>query len=166
MSKRGRQYCGLAAAVLCYYLIHEGAHLAYALAKGCFRAIRFMGVGVQIDIFAERLTETELGLFCLAGPAAAIAAAWIIAALTPRICRSENKVFKACCYYVTIALLLLDPLYLSLLYPLFGGGDMNGIRLLVSEAAARCTFGALLVLHAVLFLKYILPRYRKSFAET
>lgn len=166
MSKRGRQYCGLAAAVLCYYLIHEGAHFLYALAKGCFRAIRFMGVGVQIDIFAERLTETELGLFCLAGPAAALLAAWVFTVLTPRICRSENKVFKACCYYVTIALLLLDPVYLSLLYPLFGGGDMNGIRLLVSEPAARCAFGVLLILHAVLFWKCILPQYQKSFAET
>ncbi len=35
------------------------------------------------------------------------------------------------------SLLLLDPLYLSVLCGFFGGGDMNGIALLCPEWAAR-----------------------------
>ena len=36
MNKRTRQYIGLLLAILSYYLIHEGAHLIYALAIGTF----------------------------------------------------------------------------------------------------------------------------------
>ena len=62
-------------------------------------------------------------------------------------------------YYTTIALLLLDPLYLSVLCGLFGGGDMNGIALLLPEWAARLIFGGLLLADALVFWKRILPVY-------
>ena len=51
MNKRIRQYIGLFSAVLMYYIIHEGAHLIYALSVGAFRQINFMGLGVQIGIY-------------------------------------------------------------------------------------------------------------------
>ena len=54
MNKKIRQYIGLAVAVLMYYLIHEGAHLLVALAQGVFKRINFIGLGVQIDVFAEQ----------------------------------------------------------------------------------------------------------------
>lgn len=63
MSKRTRQYLGILAAVVGYYLIHEGAHFLYALLTGVFKQIKFMGLGVQIDVYAERMTDTQLGLF-------------------------------------------------------------------------------------------------------
>ena len=50
MSKRTRQYIGILAALAAYYLVHEGAHLLYALLTGVFRQINFMGLGVQIDV--------------------------------------------------------------------------------------------------------------------
>ena len=37
MNKSVRQYVGLLSALLCYYVIHEGAHLIYALSTGAFR---------------------------------------------------------------------------------------------------------------------------------
>lgn len=45
---------------------------------------------------------------------------------------------------IFLILLLIDPLYLSALCGLFGGGDMNGIALLCPEWAVRCLSGALL----------------------
>ena len=54
MSKRTRQYLGILAAVVGYYLIHEGAHFLYALLTGVFKQIKFMRPGVQIDVYAER----------------------------------------------------------------------------------------------------------------
>ena len=44
-----------------------------------------------------------------------------------------------------------------------GGGDMNGIGLLLSQTTARLLFGALLVFHVLLFCKIVLPAYKKSF---
>lgn len=52
MSKRVRQYISILAAVAAYYLVHEGAHLLYALSTGVFKQINFMGVGMQIDVYA------------------------------------------------------------------------------------------------------------------
>jgi hypothetical protein len=60
-------------------------------------------------------------------------------------------------------MLLIDPLYLSLLCGFVGGGDMNGITLLVPQLPARLLFGAQLVAHAGLFLKVVLPTYKQSF---
>ena len=55
MNKRTRQYIGLITAVIAYYVIHEGAHLLYALFAGVFKQINFMGLGVQIDIYVEQV---------------------------------------------------------------------------------------------------------------
>ena len=165
MSKRARQYIGIFAAVAAYYIVHEGAHLLYALFSGSFRQINFMGLGVQIDVYAERMTDAQLGVFCLVGALATLAAAYILTAFAGRICEKESKLLRAVMYYITIAMLLLDPVYLSLLCGLFGGGDMNGISLLLPVWAARGIFGVLLIVNGVLFWKHILPVYSRSFAE-
>ena len=68
-------------------------------------------------------------------------------------------------YDSTIILLLLDPLYLSILCGFFGGGDMNGIALLIPELAARFLYGALLVINVFLFWKQVLPAYKAAFAR-
>ena len=166
MSKRTRQYIGILAAVIAYYLVHEGAHLLYALFTGVFRQIKFMGLGVQVDVFRERMTDTQLGIFCLVGAVATFCIAYLLTALAKKIGTVESKLFRAVMYYVTIAFLLLDPLYLSLLCGLFGGGDMNGIALLLPEWAARTGFGVLLVANGLVFWKRILPVYSRSFSET
>ena len=57
MSKRARQYIWILAAVVVYYLVHEGAHLLHALFAGVFKQINFMGIGVQIDVYAESMSE-------------------------------------------------------------------------------------------------------------
>ena len=164
MSKRTRQYLGLLSAVVAYYIIHEGAHLLYALCTGVFKEIHFMGLGIQIDIHRELLTDTQLGIFCLVGAVASQIAAYLMVLLSKTICRSPSKVFKACCYYVTITLLLLDPVYLSVLCGFFGGGDMNGIALLVPEMTARIGFGSLLIINGIILGKAVLPHYTKSFS--
>jgi len=68
-------------------------------------------------------------------------------------------------YYITIAMLLLDPVYLSILCGFFGGGDMNGISLLVPEAVARIGYGVLLIINAMLFWKRVLPAYTHGFQK-
>lgn len=165
MSKRTRQYFGLLSAVVAYYIIHEGAHLIYALFIGAFKQINFMGLGMQIDVYAERMSSTQLGIFCLVGAAATLIVAYGLVAAADKICEAKSKLFKSCMYYVTTAMLVIDPLYLSFLYGFFGGGDMNGIALLVPEWMARVCFGVLLVGNGYVFWKLVLPKYKRSFAE-
>ena len=165
MSKRMRQYLGILAALVSYYAVHEGAHLAYACAIGVFVKIRFLGLGIQIVTDTQCMTNTQLGIFCALGAIATLIAAYGLTLATPAICKVESKVFKACMYYITMAMLLVDPLYLSVLCGLFGGGDMNGIALLVPEWAARAFFGALLAINGILFWKVVLPKYRSAFAK-
>ena len=95
MSKRARQYIGILAAVIAYYLVHEGAHLLYALFTGAFRQIKFMGLGVQVDVFRERMTDTQLGVFCLVGALATLCAGYLLTALAAAICRAGSKLLRA-----------------------------------------------------------------------
>lgn len=165
MDKKIRQYIGLISAILCYYIIHEGAHLLTAVCTGVFRQIRFLGLGVQIDVYANAMTDVQMGVFCLAGSIATLVTAYILVGTAGRICRHRSPVLKACMYYITMAMLFLDPLYLSVLCGFFGGGDMNGISLLMPEAAARIGYGLLFVFHLFLFLKIVLPKYKSAFAD-
>ena len=165
MSKRFRQYFGILAAVISYYIMHEGAHLLVALYYGVVKGINFMGLGMQIDVYAERLTDTQLGLFCLAGPVATLLFGWMLILLAKRICTSKSKLFKAIMWYISLSFLIIDPLYLSVLCGFFGGGDMNGITLLLPEVAARILFGVILVINGLLFWKVILPKYKMAFSE-
>lgn len=92
-------------------------------------------------------------------------AAILLTLLAPNICRIERKTVKAVFYYITMVMLLLDPLYLSVLCRFFGGGDMNGIRLLLPEIIARIVFGALFIVGLTVFIKRILPLYKAAFAD-
>ena len=164
MSKRMRQYIGILAALAAYYLVHEGAHLLYALFTGVFKQINFMGLGVQIDVCAERMTDTQLGIFCLVGALATFCVGYLLTALAKNICLAQSKLLRAILYYITIALLLLDPLYLSVFCSFFGGGDMNGIALICPEWAARCFFGVMFFVNGLVFWKRVLPVYQQSFS--
>jgi hypothetical protein len=164
-ARRLRQYAGIAAAVLIYYLVHEGAHLAYALYAGAFKEVLILGPGMQVDIYADRMSSRQLGLFCLAGPAATQVCGWCLTAAAEGICRIKSGLLRSCGYYVTMAMLLLDPLYMSLLCSFFGGGDMNGVRLLMPEGAARALFGGLLIAGGAAFMRRILPVYTSSFRK-
>ena len=85
MNKRVRQYAGLLSAIIAYYLIHEGAHLIYALFTGAFKQINLMGLGMQIDIYSEKMTQAQLGVFCLIGSVATLLSAYILIALIGKI---------------------------------------------------------------------------------
>ena len=165
MSKRTRQYIGLLSAVLAYYIIHEGAHLIYALITGAFKQINVMGMGVQIDIYAERITDIQLGIFCLVGSVATFVTAYTLVLFTNKIGKNSSKIFKACMYYITIAMLFIDPVYLSVLCGFFGGGDMNGISLLFPEIAVRIVYGIILAINIAVFMKIVLPKYQLAFSE-
>ena len=63
MDKKIRQYVGIAAALVSYYVVHEGSHLLVALALGVFKQIRFLGLGVQIDVESTQMSDAQMFLF-------------------------------------------------------------------------------------------------------
>ena len=87
MKNQTSQYGGyLIFAVLVYYIIHEGAHLVVALFFHAFKKIKFMGIiGIQVDIYRDRLTNGQLGVFCIAGAVATLLAAYVLVYLKDRI---------------------------------------------------------------------------------
>ena len=163
MNKKYRQYIGLAVAVLVYYLIHEGAHLVVALAQGVFKQINFIGLGVQIDVFAERMNDEQMGFFCLAGPLATLAVGWLMVLFVHQLCRISSSVLRACAWYTSLIMLLLDPLYLGVFYRWVGGGDMNGIALLVPAGVVSLIAGVVGVVNLLLVWKVLYPAYTVSF---
>ena len=163
VNKKYRQYVGLAVAVLMYYIIHEGAHLVVALAQGAFRQIIFMGLGVQIDVFAERMSCLQMGIFCLAGPLATLAVGWLMVLFVHQLCRISSSVLRACAWYTSLIMLLLDPLYLGVFYRWVGGGDMNGIALLVPAGVVSLIAGVVGVVNLLLVWKMLYPDYTVSF---
>ena len=165
MSRRIRQYIGILAAVIAYYIIHEGAHLVAALHYGVFKGINFMGLGMQIDAYTDQMTDFQLGIFCLVGAVATVLFGWLLVLLCKRICVVKSKVFKTVMWYVSLAILIIDPLYLSILCGFFGGGDMNGIKLLFPETAVRIVFAIIGIIHGIVIWKYLLPKYTKAFQE-
>lgn len=165
MRKRIRQYIGIFAAIAAYYIIHEGAHLVAVLHYGIFKGISFMGLGMQIDVYADRMTDNQLGIFCLVGAISTFLFGWLLIALTRKICNAESKVFKSMMWYITLAILMIDPLYLSVLCGFFGGGDLNGIKLLFPEITARIIFAVIGIVHGIIIGKHLLPEYKKAFQQ-
>ena len=64
-------------------------------------------------------------------------------------------------WYVSLAILIIDPLYMSVLCAFFGGGDMNGIKLLFPEIAVRIISAVIGVVHVIAIWKYLLQSYTK-----
>ena len=164
MSKRIRQYMGIIVAIVVYYIIHEGAHLVVALFFHAFKKLKFMGIiGIQVDIYRDCLTNGQLGVFCIAGAVATLLAAYVLVYLKDRICSIESKILKAILYYVTLTMLLLDPVYLCLLSGWLGGGDLNGILYLMPQGGVWTLFGLILIYNLWLLIKKVTPVYSAAF---
>ena len=163
MNKKYRQYIGLAVAVLLYYIIHEGAHLLVALWLGVFKQINLIGLGVQIDVFAEQMNDLQMGIFCLAGAIATLIAGYLLVVFVKGICRIKSDVIRACAWYTSLTMLMLDPIYLSIFHRWVGGGDMNGIALLLPSWTISAIAAAVGVINALLIWRLLYPAYTESF---
>ena len=131
-----------------------------------FEKIRILGLGVQVVANIEILTNFQTAIFCVVGSISTLLVAYLLVLFTKRIVESKNKLFKAICFYTTLAFLLLDPLYLTIVYKFVGGGDMNGILLFgVPEIIIQIIFGIIAIINICLIIKKIYPAYKKSFSK-
>ena len=160
MAKKIRQYLGLLIGIFVYFIVHEGAHLLYALMIGSYKQINVLFLGIQIDVYHELMSDTQMGIFCLVGTLPTLIVAYLLVLFTARIAKLSSKIVKAGFYYSTLALLFVDPLYLSILSSFVGGGDMNGIHLLLPENRVRMIFGLIFIMNLYVFLRKVLPLYK------
>lgn len=159
-----RKWISLIVAVLIYYIIHEGSHLLVALSYGVFKKIKLSTLGVQIVINDANLSNFNLAIFCVVGFLSTFITSYILVLLINKIVKLKSKYLKTIFYYTTLILLLLDPLYLTILYNFVGGGDMNGILLFnISNTIIKLFFFIILILNLFVFIKVVLPKYKKSF---
>lgn len=163
MNKQIRQLIGLIFSAIFYHIIHEVAHLVVALAFRAFKKITFLGIVMQVDIYRERLTNIQLGVFGIAGVTATLFVAYALVYFKERICLIESKVVKTVFYYATMIMLVLDPTYLCLLS--FAGGDMNGIIYLMPNDVAWTVFAFILNFNLWVLMKKVTPMYSISFNE-
>lgn len=168
--KRTKQYFCALIAIVTYYLVHEGAHLLYALWHGALKHINLMPLGVQVDIYHDRLSDIQFAHFCMSGALATIFAAWILTIHSTVLAKWFGKklgyfspFLLTCCLYTTIALLLCDPLYLSVLHFVMGDGDMKGIQMMMPQYVVSVGFALLFILHFIIIKKLLLPRYNEAF---
>lgn len=165
MKRRMRQYLGILAAVVIYYVVHEGAHLICALWYGVFKQVNFMGVGIQIDVYNTRMTDFQMGVLCLMGAVATFVAGWLMVCATKHICRTNSPVICTIGWYSTLCLMLIDPLYLTVLHFFVGGGDMNGISLLIPKPFAIALWTVVGVLNLCAIIKCVYPQYVRFFSN-
>lgn len=164
--KNLRKWFALICAILLYYIIHEGSHIIVALSYGVFEKVKMIGLGVQVVANIELLTDFQKAIFCIAGSISTLLIAYLLVLFTKKIVECKNKVFKAICYYTTLAFLLLDPLYLTIVYKFVGGGDMNGILLFgIPEFIIQLIFGIIAIINILLIIKKLYPAYKKSFRK-
>lgn len=166
MPKNIRKWLALIISIVLYYLIHEGSHVIVALYYGVFNKIRFLGLGVQVVTKIEALSDIQKAIFCIIGSISTLIVGYFLVLLTKKILKNKNKLLKAISYYTTIILLILDPLYLSILFKYVGGGDMNGIVLFgLNKVLIELIYFVILILNIIIIIKKIYPQYRKNFTE-
>ncbi len=158
-----RKWVALLIAIASYFIIHEGAHFVYALSTGAFKQIRILGLGVQIEPFLEKMSTFQFGIFNLLGPVSTIVISYILLAMTPKLVSLKSARFRAIGFYMTAVFLLVDPLYLCFLSLFIGGGDMNGIILILPEITVRALAGFIAMINIIIIIRHVLPKYRQSF---
>lgn len=160
-----RKWFGLFIGIIFYYIVHEGSHVIVSLCLGVFENIRLLGVGMQV-VISEGLSDVEKAIFCVSGCISTLIVGYLLVLFSKKIVNIKNKFVKAICYYSTIIFLFLDPLYLSILYRFFGGGDMNGIVLLgVNEIFVEILFVLIFIVNLFIFVNRVYPLYKESFSN-
>lgn len=161
--KAMRKWLGVIATVIAYFTVHEGAHAVYALSIGAFEKIRFAGLGVQVQINRDAMTSMQFGIFNVLGAVATIVCGYLLLSFVNKLTQSSSKIFMAIMYYLTLGFLVIDPLYLTIVFQFVGGGDMNGVVHLMPQIIAQVVFAIILLVNIALLFKVVIPKYKKAF---
>jgi len=160
-----RKLIALVIAIICYFVVHEGAHLLYAMSIGAFKQVNIIGIGIQVDVYRDLMSDVQLGIFCLLGSVATIIISYLLLTMTQKFLLLKSDYLRAITYFLTIAFLVIDPLYLCVLSLFVGGGDMNGIILIAPELVVRVLSGIIAFINVVIVFKVIVPKYKQAYQK-
>ena len=114
--KNLKLWLGLFISIIIYYIIHEGTHLIQAILASNFDYIRFVGIiGVEIMI-KEVPIGLEFAMFSGLSSIVTILLGYLLIINMSKILILNSKMIKIIFYYTTIILLVLDPIYMSILH--------------------------------------------------
>lgn len=151
----------VAAAAL--YLVVRGLARALCLNwMGLSGAYKVLSLLFQANAKVDAMTNAQFGLFCLAGPVAVLVLGYILLSLAKRLSNRRAVFFRTLAQDVTIAFLLIDPIYLLMLSSFFGGGDLNGLAVFLTSTLARVAVGVLLAVNLWAVVGRALPLYKPA----
>lgn len=156
-----RRYLYFLFAGITYLIIHEGIHIILAQIFGIYEGIRILPLGVEVEII-QPLTIGGFKLATFSGLSSVVTVliGYILFVISPKILKLNNQPAKNYIYYVTFVLLLLDPVYISLV-SFFVGGDINGIALglNLSFMTIRGAYFIIAAFNTYLVYKKLYPAY-------
>jgi hypothetical protein len=145
-----------------YMIIHEGVHAFTALIEGEFKTILVHWYGPEVvykSQVSERMPGIKWTLISGLSGIITVLSGYILFGMKNRIYAIKNTDLKGILYLVTIAFLLIDPLYFSILTSLIGGGgDVTGIAvgLGTHKWIIQVFFGIVFIINRELIADFIL----------
>lgn len=148
--------------VLFYMVIHEGAHIAAAAFFDEFEAITWNVIGPEV-IFktpVEQRSGFQWALISGVSNLITIILGYLMLFNRQRFSQASSLFSKGAAYFLTVLLLIADPLNLSI-GPFFYGGDVYGIAegLDIHRYVIQFIFLIILLVNRELVASKLLPAY-------
>lgn len=150
------------AAVAIFAVIHEGAHILVGLALDEYQAfvVHPYGFEVIVKTPVEEREGIQWAFFSGTSNLVTVLLGYLLFAMRARIARLQGIVLRAVGYWLTLLLMLADPLNLSV-GPFIYGGDIRGIvvGLGVHPYLIQGLFFAIFLLNRELIARYLPSAY-------
>ena len=157
-----RRFVILLLIILLYMVIHEGAHIAVSTVYDEFQSARWNVIGPEI-IFrtpVEQRDGFQWAVISGVSNLLTIVIGYLLLLNRDRFSRSSSLFIKGLAYFLTLLLLVADPLNLSI-GPFFYGGDVYGIAegLDIHRYVIQFVLLLILLLNRELIATKLLPAY-------
>lgn len=154
------KWAALIWALLLYFIIHEGIKMLYALCVGASVHVSFVSLQYEAMVDITTMTTFQQCVFWLIGSVCTTVAGYIMFFLTDKILQLHKQWTHVFDYYLTIVLLVVDPVYLGIVSLMMEGGDMDGIRTVMNEQVVRLVAELVSIANVFIIIKYFLPKHR------
>ena len=157
-----RKFLILILIILFYLVIHEGIHITVAAAFNEFETVRWNVIGPEV-IFSTPVAQREGFKWALISGVSNIVTlmiGYILLVKAETFGKHQSIFLKGYFYFLTILLMVADPLNLSI-GPFFYGGDVNGIAegLNIHRYWLQSIFLVIVFLNRELIVRILLPAY-------
>ncbi len=154
------KWAALIWALLLYFVIHEGIKMLYALCVGASVHVSFVSLQYEAMVDIGTMTHSQQCVFWLIGSVCTTVVGYMMFLLTDKILKVNRPWMHAFDYYLTIVLLVVDPVYLGIVSLMMEGGDMSGIGTVMDEQVVRLIAELVSIANVFVIIKYFLPKHR------